>query len=471
MRPSAVLADRYDLGDRIGTGGMADVFRATDRVLHREVAVKVLRETADSETDRARFTSEARTLAQLSHVNLVMVLDAGTTTDQPFLVMELVEGPTLSARVQEGPVAPDEVASIGAQLADALAYAHAQGIVHRDVKPGNVLLGDNGRVKLADFGIARLIGDTVRHTKTGTAIGTAAYLSPEQVLGEEITPAADVYSLGLVLLEVLTSERAFPGSPTESALARLNRDPDLPETLPEPWRRLLGAMTARDPAARPGADAVARELRALDGAGTTAVLDLATLTAPRLPVTPAAGPTPLQALADRLREVPPHLRGAAAAIGAILVLILVAALASSGGGSDDESDDPGGTAIPAGTPADLRAPLQELHDAVAAVEDAPEGALERVDETIAAERYPAARTAINGVMTSTSAAADSGTLEADEAERILTAAEALLAALPVEEAAPPADEETVDVDEDDPTDTPKPDKPGKGKGKGKSKVR
>ncbi|MDO9496581.1 MAG: serine/threonine-protein kinase, partial [Nocardioides sp.] len=381
------------------------------------------------------------------------------------LVMELVEGPTLSAHAQAGPVAPDEVASIGAQLADALAYAHAQGIVHRDVKPGNVLLGANGRVKLADFGIARLIGDTVRHTKTGTAIGTAAYLSPEQVLGEEITPAADVYSLGLVLLEVLTSERAFPGSPTESALARLNRDPDLPETLPEPWRRLLGAMTTRDPAARPGADAVARELRALDGAGTTAVMDLATLTAPRLPVTPAAGPT----LADRLREVPPHLRGAAAAIGAILVLILVAALASSGGGSGDESDDPGGTTIPAGTPADLRAPLQELHDAVAAVEDAPEGALERVDTTIAAERYAAARTAISGVITSTSGAEDSGTLEADEAERILTAAEALLAALPAEEAAPPADEETVEVDEDEPTDTAKPDKPGKGKGKGKGK--
>ena len=206
-----VVAERYTLGDRLGSGGMAVVYRATDRVLHRDVAVKVLRDTADDETDRLRFTSEARTLAALSHRHLVMVLDAGTTADQPFLVMELVEGMTLSQRIADGPLAPDEVAEIGAQLADALAYAHGQGVIHRDVKPGNVLLGRSG-VKLADFGIARLVGDTVRHTMTGQAIGTAAYISPEQVLGHDVTPAADVYALGLVLLEVLTGERAYPGS-------------------------------------------------------------------------------------------------------------------------------------------------------------------------------------------------------------------------------------------------------------------
>lgn len=462
-----MLADRYDLGDRLGTGGMADVYRATDRVLHREVAVKVLRETADTETDRARFTSEARTLARLSHVNLVMVLDAGMTTDQPFLVMELVEGTTLSDRVQAGPLAPDEVAEIAAQLADALAYAHGQGIVHRDVKPGNVLLGHNGRVKLADFGIARLIGDTVRHTRTGTAIGTAAYLSPEQVRGDEITPAVDVYSLGLVLLEILSGERAFPGSPTESALARLNRDPELPESLPEPWRRLLGTMTARDPAGRPTAQAVARELRTLDGGSTTAVLDLDSLTSPRLPVTPTGRPSVVDSLAERVRQVPPHVRAAAAAIGAILVLLIVAAIVSSGGDSGDRTED-AVTTIPVGVPAELQAPLRELHDAVDAVEDAPDGALDVVDSTLAAQRYPAARTALDNVISSTTSAGEAGTIETDQADRIVTAAEALLAALPADEATSPSEEPT---DEDTtPPDTGKPDK-NKGKGKGKGKGR
>jgi tRNA A-37 threonylcarbamoyl transferase component Bud32 len=468
VRYSAVLADRYDLGDRLGRGGMADVFRATDRVLHRQVAVKVLRETADSETDRARFTSEARTLARLSHVNLVMVLDAGMTTDQPYLVMELVEGSTLSERVHAGPVAPDELAAIGAQLAEALAYAHGQGIVHRDVKPGNVLLGSNGRVKLADFGIARLIGDTVRHTQTGTAIGTAAYLSPEQVRGDDITPAADVYSLGLVLLEVLTGERAFPGTPTESALARLNRDPQLPDTLPEPWRRLLGAMVSGDPAVRPTADEVAAALRALDGDSTTAVLEPGSLTARRLP----AVSTARASLLERVRQVPPHLRAAAAAIGAIVVLLMVAALASADGGADDVPDQVEDSSLPAGTPSDLRAPLQELHDAVAAVEGAPENALEQVDSTIAERRYPAARDAIAVVVAATGPAQDAGTLDATQAQRIVAAAEALLAALPAalpaeETSAPPSSEDD-DDDEDDEAAPPvmgKPDKPGKGKGR------
>ena len=208
-----ILGDRYLLGEVIGRGGMADVYRATDQLLSRPVAIKVLRETADDETDRRRFTAEATTLARLNHVNLVMVLDAGITAEQPYLVMELVEGPTLGQRTQTGPLELAEVGRIGAQMADALAYAHGAGVVHRDVKPGNVLLGSDGRTRLADFGIARLIGDTVRHTKTGHAIGTPAYLSPEQVRGDDVTPAVDVYSLGLVLLEALTGERAFPGRP------------------------------------------------------------------------------------------------------------------------------------------------------------------------------------------------------------------------------------------------------------------
>ena len=255
------LAGRFDLGAVLGRGGMAEVHRAHDRVLHREVAVKLLRETAGNQRDRDRFTSEARTLASLSHPGLVMLLDVGTAEDRPFLVMELVEGPTLASEIGNGPIDPALVTRVGRQLAEALAYAHAAGVVHRDVKPGNVLLGENHRAKLADFGIARLVGDTVRHTQTGTTIGTAAYLSPEQVQGRDVTGAADVYALGLVLIEALTAERAYPGAPTEAALARLHRDPDVPEHLVH--RALLVAMTQRDPDARPSAAEVANGLTRL----------------------------------------------------------------------------------------------------------------------------------------------------------------------------------------------------------------
>ncbi len=358
-----VVADRYELGGRLGSGGMADVHRATDRVLHREVAVKVLRETADDETDRLRFTSEARTLAALNHRHLVMVLDAGTTADQPFLVMELVEGPTLAQRAAERPLGAAEVAQIGAQLADALAYAHGQGVIHRDVKPGNVLLGKGG-VKLADFGIARLVGDTVRHTKTGQAIGTAAYLAPEQVLGADLTPAADVYALGLVLLEALTGERAYPGPATEAALARLHRPPHVPDTLLAPWPALLSEMTAIEAGDRPDAGEVAARLRAPvpddDGAGATRVM-----TAPTA-VAEVAHPRPGAALLEKAAQTPAHLRNAAIAVAAIVLLIVVAAVASSSGSGDGgqpDGDQPD-REIPADTPPDLRGPMQDLHDAV-----------------------------------------------------------------------------------------------------------
>ncbi len=280
-----VLRERYRLEARLGSGGTADVHRATDTTLQRPVAVKLLRDVAGDASDRARFVAEARTLASLSHRNLVMVLDAGIgdEDDRPFLVMELVEGRALSDALREGPLPAREVARIGAEVAAGLAFAHERGVVHRDVKPGNVLLSDDGRVKLADFGIARLIGDTVRHTRTGTAIGTAAYLAPEQVRGEDVTGCADVYALGLVLLEALTGTRAFPGSATEAALARLHRDPDVPDDLPAGWSALLRAMTAADPAARPTTAEVVR----VCGAGAAAGGEL-----PRLGSLPGIGPAP-----------------------------------------------------------------------------------------------------------------------------------------------------------------------------------
>jgi eukaryotic-like serine/threonine-protein kinase len=357
-----VLADRYRLESILGRGGMAEVWRATDPVLHRAVAVKVLRDTAEDETDRLRFTAEARTLARLSHPGLVMLLDAGINEERPFLVLELVEGQTLDQECAGRPSDPARVAEIGREVAGALAYAHAAGVIHRDVKPGNVLLGHDGRVKLADFGIARLIGETVRHTRTGQAIGTAAYLSPEQVRGEDVTEATDVYSLGLLLLEALTGERAYPGTPTESALARLSRQPEIPDSLPPEWVRLLTDLTALDPSARPTAEAVAARLRDMGGGGVTPAPAEATrvMTAP---VAAAPGPAPRRSaeLVERLRaragDAPPHVRVVLGVCALILLVVVVAGIAAGGG-------QPQNTGVPPDTPRELQQPLQDLHDAV-----------------------------------------------------------------------------------------------------------
>ena len=380
-----VLGDRYELGDLLGRGGMADVFRATDTLLDRPVAVKILREDTTGGSDRARFTAEARTLAQLSHTSLVMVLDAGITSavaaDRPFLVMELIEGPTLAEAIADGPLDLERVGAIGVQVADALAYAHDRGVVHRDVKPGNVLLGDDQRVKLADFGIARLIGDTVRHTQTGQAIGTAAYLAPEQVTGAGVEGSADVYSLGLVLLEALTGVRAYPGTAVEAALARLSRQPDVPHGLPAVWRQLLESMTAVDPAARPTAASVASCLRTqpttlIPVAGVrdvpVASVDAVGVTRPFGP--PPSGPPPsvspprldragdavasgVRSALDQARSMPSHQVAVAAVVAVLVLLIAVAALVA-------DADDTGGRNLPPNTPTELQQPLSDLHDAV-----------------------------------------------------------------------------------------------------------
>jgi serine/threonine protein kinase len=353
-----VLAERYRLETILGRGGMAEVWRATDAVLHRPVAVKVLRDTAEDETDRLRFTAEARTLARLSHPGLVMLLDAGINEERPFLVLELVEGQTLDQECGGRRLDPDRVARIGRELAAALAYAHSAGVIHRDVKPGNVLLGRDGRIKLADFGIARLIGETVRHTRTGQAIGTAAYLSPEQVRGEDVTEATDVYSLGLLLLEALTGERAYPGTPTEAALARLSRQPEVPDSLPADWVSLLTEMTALDPGDRPTADAVVRRLGDVGRPGIVAPADATRVMTAPVPAAPTdAAPGLVDQLRARVTDTPPHLR-VVLGVCALIVLIVVVAGVAAGG------DQPQETGVPPDTPTELRQPLQDLHDAV-----------------------------------------------------------------------------------------------------------
>ncbi|GAA1120192.1 serine/threonine-protein kinase [Arthrobacter flavus] len=260
------LADgRYLLGSVVGTGGMAEVYRARDTRLGRDVAVKLFRSGAADGVSRG--SDEARLLAGLHHPGLVRVLDmdsSGTSSGPTYLVMELVEGPDLGALLADGPLSPEAVRLAGWDVARTLAYIHQQGILHRDIKPSNILTRttepDSGvfGYLLTDFGIARFY-DAARQTATGQTIGTAAYLSPEQARGAAIGTPTDIYSLGLVLLESLTGARAFPGTSLETAVARLNRPPEIPDTLGPKWQSLLSRMTADRPDDRPTAGAVAAE--------------------------------------------------------------------------------------------------------------------------------------------------------------------------------------------------------------------
>ena len=216
-----VLGDRYTLVSRIASGGMGDVWEATDGVLERQVAVKILRPSMDEEEVFARrFRNEALHTANLAHYNIATVFDYGEEDNLAYLVMELVPGEPLSDIVKrEGPLPAERVRAIMGQAALALGAAHEAGVVHRDVKPANILLMPDGTVKLTDFGIARAV-DGSGHTQTGEVLGTPHYLSPEQALGEPATGASDLYALGVVAHELLTGRRPFDrGTPVATALA------------------------------------------------------------------------------------------------------------------------------------------------------------------------------------------------------------------------------------------------------------
>jgi serine/threonine-protein kinase len=371
---NTTISDRYELGDRLGSGGMSTVYRATDLVLERTVAVKVLAEhLSDDDKFVARFRREALAVAKLIHPNIVQVYDTGVDAGRHYIVMEYVEGRSAAQLLQRrGRLGADAAAEIGIQACAGLEYAHRQGIIHRDVKPGNLMViggpaGRRGRdssahepptgemtIKLTDFGIARATAQS-RLTQVGSVVGTAAYLAPEQARGEEATPAADVYALGVVLYQLLTGRLPWEGSTlaelairreSERPLAPTSYDPEVPDTLSRAvLRSLEGDVAARYSSARELSRAIESGIAGREPATPsdqlpTDMLGPTTGTTRRIPVNPppvapepaepprapapAPAPRPVEPRAAR-----PKRRSAAGRLFRVIgILLLIALLAA-----------------------------------------------------------------------------------------------------------------------------------------------
>ncbi|MET7650051.1 protein kinase [Streptomyces sp. NPDC005486] len=301
-----VLAARYELAEAVGRGGMGEVWRATDRELGRTVAVKVLPpELTRHEEFRVRFRREARTVASLNHRNVAVLHDVGEdTTDgetTPFLVMEFIEGRTLTDVLADGAFTVERALAVGRDIADALAHSHAQGLIHRDIKPSNVMLTSEGGVKVLDFGIAKVVAETTtRLTATGMTVGTPAYLSPEQLTGEPVDGRSDQYSTGCLLYELLTGRPPFVGdSPFAVMHQHISQEPVAPSRLrpqiPAVVDDLVLRTLAKDREQRLGSaaelrDAMAATLTLLSGPAVASA-PRAAASAPGVPPAPA-GPPP-----------------------------------------------------------------------------------------------------------------------------------------------------------------------------------
>jgi serine/threonine-protein kinase len=322
-----LIAGRYRLLEPLGRGAMSAVWEADDLELSRRVAVKMLAPSAD----RQRFEREARAAAALSHPNIVALYDYGDSEGRPFMVLECLAGGSLEERLAgDRPVADDETRRIAGDVAAGLAHAHERGLVHRDLKPANILFDTEGRAKIADFGIARMRG-TGTLTETGTVLGTASYLSPEQAAGEPAGPASDVYSFGVILFRILTGRLPFVAT-NAMELVRMHRDvapplvADVRSDAPADLAALAAASLAKDPAARP-ADGAAL-VGALRGDG----LELAT----------------------RIIAPPPRRRRVAIAAAALAAVLLAAggalALAlTRGGGSGGTTESVPTLSLPTAT--------------------------------------------------------------------------------------------------------------------------
>ncbi|PZQ88977.1 MAG: serine/threonine protein kinase [Leifsonia xyli] len=355
MRPTSGLTfgGRYQLSSRIAIGGMGEVWQATDLVIGRTVAIKILKDEYLGDPGfLERFRAEARHAALVNHEGIANVFDYGEEDGSAYLVMELVPGEALSTVLErEKVLSTDRVLDIVAQTASALQAAHSAGLVHRDIKPGNLLITPDGRVKITDFGIAR-IADQVPLTATGQVMGTVQYLSPEQASGHPASPSTDIYSLGIVAYEALAGRRPFTGeSQVAIAMAQINEaPPDLPVTVSEPVRNLVYSCIAKRPEDRPATAAhlarAAQALRRGDVAGAAAAvpgvvtgavaLDAATAATRVLPSAATSAP-PQQPTEEARRRSPwmwPLIAIVSLLAVALIAIIIVFAVQPSNGGGE-----------------------------------------------------------------------------------------------------------------------------------------
>jgi len=350
------LAGRYEVRESIGEGNFSVTYRATDKVLGRDVAIKILREQYVKHAGfTSRFENEARAAALISHPNVIQVFDYGREDDIAFIVMQYVPGASLKDYIRDNaPLSVNESVEFTRQILDGLAAIHEAGIIHRDIKPQNVLMTDQRHLKLTDFGIARLDSAAAGLTESGTALGTAAYMAPEQASGQTLGRETDLYAVGVILYEMTTGQLPFPGdNPVQVMYRHVNENPPPPRTInpsipvaieaftlramsKDPRDRFPGARAMRDALLSPGTAATPRRREpVVDPAGDTAVTTTVAASAPlRMP--PRVPPPAAYAANDRRRGPWGIILGL---VALLLVLLLVAAIALAGGG-DDENETP-----------------------------------------------------------------------------------------------------------------------------------